>query len=60
MGGEGGFLCLCGPRAVRPAPKANTSSAPRAPRKYQGKRKPSTLAGAVEGFAGCVKSLVGS
>lgn len=44
MGAEGGFLCLCGPQAVRCAPKASTSSAPGAPRKYQGERKPLTLA----------------
>ena len=48
MGGEGGFLCLCGPQAVRCAPKASMSSAPGAPRKYQGKRKPLTLAGGSE------------
>lgn len=48
LGGEGGFLCICGPQAVRPGPKASTFSAPRAPRKYQGARNSLPLAGGSE------------
>lgn len=37
MGREGGFLCICGPQAVRPKARVAPFPAPRAPRKYQGK-----------------------
>lgn len=34
MGGESGFLCICGPQAVRPVPRVALFLVPRPPSKH--------------------------
>lgn len=49
MGGEGGFLCICGPQAVRPES-----------RKYQGQEEAPDSAGGKESLCRLRGSLVSS